>query len=119
MSGDCGWTKHDQYDTSHDFAAMLASLIPLGGQVAGIMHTQIDGVDSALAVLAEQWQGPKMVYAETGTIEPPDWVFENIVTPQQYLVQMRKWVEKYGVQIIGGCCGTGPEHIRALKEHLA
>ena len=24
-----------------------------------------------------------------------------------------------GVNIVGGCCGTGPEHIRALKTSVA
>ena len=29
----------------------------------------------------------------------------------------RQWVEQ-GARIIGGCCGIGPEHIRALNENL-
>jgi 5-methyltetrahydrofolate--homocysteine methyltransferase len=27
-----------------------------------------------------------------------------------------EFVERYGVSIVGGCCGTTPEHIRAIRE---
>src|SRR5690349_4329249 len=29
------------------------------------------------------------------------------------------FVERYGVSIVGGCCGTTPEHIRAITERCA
>src|ERR671922_2795643 len=29
------------------------------------------------------------------------------------------FVERYGVSIVGGCCGTTPDHIRAIKERCA
>ncbi|MDO5478778.1 MAG: homocysteine S-methyltransferase family protein [Clostridia bacterium] len=37
------------------------------------------------------------------------------VTPAEFAEEMKKAVKK-GVRIIGGCCGTTPEYIRALKE---
>jgi 5-methyltetrahydrofolate--homocysteine methyltransferase len=30
-----------------------------------------------------------------------------------------EFVERYGVSIVGGCCGTTPEHIRAIAERCA
>src|ERR687883_363864 len=30
-----------------------------------------------------------------------------------------QFVERYGVTIVGGCCGTTPEHIRAIHERCA
>src|ERR687884_594995 len=30
-----------------------------------------------------------------------------------------QFVERYGVTIVGGCCGTTPEHIRAIRERCA
>jgi len=33
-------------------------------------------------------------------------------------VEIEGWIKQYGVQIVGGCCGTGPEHIRALRDLL-
>ena len=35
----------------------------------------------------------------------------------EYVAYAREWVNA-GVQIIGGCCGIDPEHIKALKNNL-
>jgi S-methylmethionine-dependent homocysteine/selenocysteine methylase len=37
------------------------------------------------------------------------------VTPRAYLNWARDWVAR-GAQIVGGCCGVGPEHIAALRS---
>ena len=37
------------------------------------------------------------------------------VTPQAYLQWARDWVAR-GAQIVGGCCGVGPEYIAALRS---
>ena len=37
------------------------------------------------------------------------------LTPQDYLEYSKAWFES-GATIIGGCCGIGPEHIKALSE---
>lgn len=37
--------------------------------------------------------------------------------PERYLGFARQWVAS-GATIVGGCCGIGPEHIRALSEGL-
>ncbi len=39
------------------------------------------------------------------------------VTPEDFAAAAEK-IRSAGVNIIGGCCGTGPEHIRALAEML-
>ncbi len=38
------------------------------------------------------------------------------VGPQSIAEQLRMFVEKHGVNLIGGCCGTTPEHIRAIAD---
>ncbi|MBX7157533.1 MAG: methionine synthase [Verrucomicrobiae bacterium] len=37
-------------------------------------------------------------------------------TPESFAPQLRDWVEKGWLNIVGGCCGTTPDHIRALAE---
>lgn len=37
-------------------------------------------------------------------------------TPEQMAQEMKPWLEHHLVNVIGGCCGTTPEHIKALKE---
>lgn len=40
------------------------------------------------------------------------------MTPLEYLEYSKQWV-KNGATIIGGCCGIGPEHIKALRDWKA
>jgi len=112
------WKSNDSTTESLDFATLVKTLSPLGGQAAGIMHTQVNNIDPALEVLGKHWSGPKLAYAETGRLLVPDWSFEEICSPQDYAKEIEGWIKKHGVQIVGGCCGTGPEHIRALKSLL-
>ena len=112
------WKSDDNTTESLDFATLVKTLSPLGGQAAGIMHTQVNNIDPALEVLGKHWSGPKLAYAETGRLLVPDWSFEEICSPQDYAKEIEGWIKKHGVQIVGGCCGTGPEHIRALKSML-
>ncbi len=37
-------------------------------------------------------------------------------TPESLAPQLREWAEKGWLNIVGGCCGTTPEHIRAIAE---
>lgn len=39
------------------------------------------------------------------------------LTPDDYLVWANDWIER-GARIVGGCCGIGPEHIRAIRESI-
>jgi 5-methyltetrahydrofolate--homocysteine methyltransferase len=39
------------------------------------------------------------------------------VTPEDFAVAAEK-IHSLGVNIIGGCCGTGPEHIKAMVQKL-
>ena len=112
------WKNADSTTDTHDFATLVKTLSPLGGQAAGIMHTPVGNIGPALEVLGKHWSGPKLAYAETGRLIAPDWSFEEICSPQEYAKEVEGWVKKHGVQIVGGCCGTGPEHIRALKRLL-
>ncbi len=112
------WKNRDDTTDAHDFGAMVEALRPLGGQVAGIMHTRIEDTPPALRVLREHWDGPLLAYAETGSLILPDWRYEAVETPAEYAREVEGWIRDFGVQVIGGCCGTGPEHIRALRQML-
>ena len=101
-----------------DFGALVEAIAPLGGAAAGIMHSRVKDTGPALELLGRHWPGPKLAYAETGRLEKPDWIFQDICSPEVYAVEVERWITDYGVQIVGGCCGTGPEHIRILKERL-
>ena len=38
------------------------------------------------------------------------------LTPAELASWLRRFVTEYGVQIVGGCCGTTPEHLRSVVE---
>ena len=112
------WKNDDSPPISRDFGELVKAVAPLGGDAAGVMHSQVRDTGPALEILTRHWKGPKLAYAETGELEKPDWNFKEICTPNEYAAEIEGWINNYGVQIIGGCCGTGPEHIRILKDSL-
>ncbi len=112
------WKNTDDTTCAHDFGEMVDNLKPLGGLAAGIMHTRVEDTGAALEVLRQHWPGPLMAYAETGKLVLPDWRYEEVSSPQEYAAQIEGWIRNYGVQVVGGCCGTGPEHIRVLRQLL-
>lgn len=38
------------------------------------------------------------------------------LTPQELADYHRRFVTEYGVQVVGGCCGTTPAHLKAVAE---
>ena len=112
------WKNVKSKPPTGDFEELVKETVNLGLDAAGIMHSQVMDTEPAMEVMSRHWHGPKLVYAETGTLEKPDWNFKEICTPEKYSEVLKDWVSSHGVQILGGCCGTGPEHIRILKEQL-
>ncbi len=102
-----------------DFTGVADRILAHDGQVAGIMHSEIEATAPALDVLRERWSGPLMAYAETGRFIFPDWDFKKAISPDNYADIAADWVSNHGVTIVGGCCGTGADHIRALKERFS
>ena len=85
--------------------------------LVSIMHTLTEDIQPSLSVLKENWSGPMGVYAHSGEFIMPNWQFIDMISPEAYAVEAQKWLAQ-GVQVIGGCCGIGPKHIRMLKEVL-
>lgn len=82
-----------------------------------LMHVSLDVISEGLGTIREYFPDvPLGVYAEVGHYEAPNWVFVDL-SPEDYLKEARGWAEA-GVQIIGGCCGTNPDHVRALAKGL-
>ena len=100
-----------------EFERVLASLLPLEPAVVNIMHSEIVAVPDAIRILRTEWDGPIGVYPESGHFTRPDWNFVDIIPPADLVEEARIWTAG-GAQVLGGCCGTGPEHIRALGDAL-
>lgn len=82
-----------------------------------IMHTTVDDTGPGLEIVRQNWSGTFGAYAHFPRQGGPD-PEPRPVDPQRYLEYAKGW-SKQGACIIGGCCGTTPGHIRALKEWLS
>ncbi|MBV9534068.1 MAG: homocysteine S-methyltransferase family protein, partial [Solirubrobacterales bacterium] len=38
--------------------------------------------------------------------------------PEPFAATLGQFVERYGISVVGGCCGTTPDHIRALVQRV-
>jgi S-methylmethionine-dependent homocysteine/selenocysteine methylase len=56
-------------------------------------------------------------YANAGSVDDRMGWRSEPGRAERYATLARTWVEA-GATIIGGCCGTGPEHVAALADHL-
>lgn len=105
---------------THDgdlFQRAAATLEKMGIEALLVMCLPGLAVPGVLPWLREATSLPLGVYANTGRFANPGWDFTLADTPDEYCAYAREWV-KEGAQIVGGCCGTGPEHIRELVREL-
>ncbi len=77
----------------------------------------VPDITLALRELSNGYGKPMGGYAHVGRFDPPDWMFTDEYPPDKYLAACREWAA-LGAQVLGGCCGTTPMHIEALKNGL-
>ena len=66
-----------------------------------------------LEVLARKSSFPISAHPNAGL---PNAFGEYDETPEQMAEQIKEYLDKKLVNIVGGCCGTSPEHIRAIAD---
>ena len=81
--------------------------------------TGVDAMAACLDTLSRSTSLPIGCFPNAGS---PDlasgvWRFDSTMTPERFAHEGLTWVQA-GAQIVGGCCGTGPAHIRALRDLL-
>lgn len=103
--------------SDRDFRELLEAIDGLAVGVVGIMHSEVPDIAPGLEAVRERWAGPLAVYPESGYFTMPNWQFVDIISTDDLVAEARGWREM-GVQIIGGCCGIGPEHIEALHAAI-
>jgi len=68
--------------------------------------------------LGENWPGPVSVVPNAGLPELVDGQTVYPLGAREMADWMARFVEEDGIGIVGGCCGTTPDHIRALDAML-
>lgn len=99
----------------------LDARLPLDADVLCIFHSTIEDTNQAIPVVRSKWKGTLGAYPEAGrkdyTQAFADPNAENPHTLDEWVATARRWTDN-GVQVIGGCCGMGLDHIRALDGKL-
>ncbi|MGV1042208.1 homocysteine S-methyltransferase family protein [Clostridium perfringens] len=109
----CSFTLAYKKDIPNFIKNMVSTLEPLGVDALGINCTGYEEILIALDILKENTNLPIMIKANLGI---PKKVGEELVydkTLEEFKNLSKRALEK-GVNIIGGCCGTTPEYIRAI-----
>ena len=98
-----------------DIAAVCATLEPFPIFSLGLnCATGPADMASHIRYLGHQWPGRISCMPNQGLPEVVDGQTRYPMTPEEFVNQMSRFIEQDGVSIVGGCCGTTPEHVRRL-----
>lgn len=96
----------------------VAAVEPFAPLALGLNCIPPDGMTRTLPRLRRATARPIVAYAHIGNPEPVSgWSFSQSVSPEQYAEHAVRWVS-LGARAVGGCCGTTPGHIRALRRRF-
>jgi 5-methyltetrahydrofolate--homocysteine methyltransferase len=104
-----------------DISAVLTTLEALKVDVIGLnCSTGPEDMRDAIRFLGEYSPVPVHCIPNAGIPhQGPDGETVFPEEPGPLAEALGEFVERYGVSIVGGCCGTTPEHIRAIAERCA
>jgi len=101
------------HDETIPFIDNIQEAIKFGFEGMGIMHSSVDLIGDAIELIKANYDGLIMAYPDSGYFKSPNWQFEDVITPDHLTEFADQW-KQAGANIIGGCCGLGPEHTEAL-----
>ncbi len=103
-----------------DIGATLAILEPLGIDIIGInCSTGPDYMREPVRYLTSHTRLPISVIPNAGLPLNVDGCAIYPMTPVPMAEQLAEFVTEFGVNIVGGCCGTTPEHLREIVSRVA
>ncbi|MGH9812708.1 MAG: homocysteine S-methyltransferase family protein [Candidatus Acidiferrales bacterium] len=99
--------------TGETMAQAVATLEPLGADALLVNCAPPDDISAGIRELAGTAKVPFGAYPHIGRFDPPEWMFTDEYPPARYREVAAGWKQQ-GARILGGCCGTTPDHIAAL-----
>src|ERR1700761_1353694 len=101
-----------------DIQSVLTTLVALEVDVVGLnCSTGPEDMRDAIRFLGETSPLPVHCIPNAGLpLQGPDGETIFPEKPEPLAATLGEFVERYGVGIVGGCCGTDPNHIRATRE---
>ncbi|HEX3240953.1 MAG TPA: methionine synthase [Solirubrobacterales bacterium] len=103
-----------------DIQAVLTTLTALEVDVVGLnCSTGPEDMRDAIRFLGETSPLPVHCIPNAGLpLQGPDGETIFPEKPEPLAATLGEFVERYGVGIVGGCCGTTPDHIAAIRERV-
>jgi 5-methyltetrahydrofolate--homocysteine methyltransferase len=103
-----------------DIAAVLTTLEALKVDVIGLnCSTGPEDMRDAIRYLGEHSRVPVACIPNAGLpLQGPDGETIFPEKPEPLAQALGEFVERYGVRVVGGCCGTTPEHIGAIVKRV-
>jgi S-methylmethionine-dependent homocysteine/selenocysteine methylase len=92
-------------------------VLPIRPQAVLVNCLPVAQVPAALALLRAEAGAAALIgaYANAGRVEAGAWSMANGVSPDDYGRAAGGWIAQ-GADIVGGCCGTTPDHIAAVAR---
>ncbi len=102
-----------------EIAAALTALDPFPIDVIGMnCGTGPKQMAESLKYLCESSTLPVSVLPNAGLPEVKDGQQHYDETPESFVAQVEHFAKNFGANIVGGCCGTTPEHLKMVVERL-
>jgi 5-methyltetrahydrofolate--homocysteine methyltransferase len=100
-----------------EIGAALATLECFAPDIIGLnCATGPAEMNDAVRFLCQNATRPVSVLPNAGLPQNVGGHAVYALTPEELAKYHRSFVTEYGVQVVGGCCGTTPEHLKAVVE---
>lgn len=102
-----------------DIVSAMTTASPYGPAAFGInCATGPEDMEELLVALAAASPFPIICQPNAGMPRNVGGVSVYELSPEVFAERLAGFVDRFGVTIVGGCCGTTPEHIAALSRRL-
>ncbi|MBA2621814.1 MAG: homocysteine S-methyltransferase family protein, partial [Acidobacteria bacterium] len=102
-----------------EISAALTALEPFPIDVIGMnCGTGPKQMTESIKYLCENSPLPVSVLPNAGLPEVKDGAMFYDETPESFTKQVLHFAQDFGANIVGGCCGTTPEHLRLVVEQV-
>ncbi len=103
-----------------EIGAALASLECFRPYIVGLnCATGPEEMNDAVRFLCQNALEPVSVLPNAGLPQNEGGRAVYKLTPGELAAYHHRFITEYGVQVVGGCCGTTPEHLKAVVEACA
>ncbi|MCH7858791.1 MAG: methionine synthase [Candidatus Marinimicrobia bacterium] len=102
-----------------DMLTAIITLSPFPLDVLGLnCATGPKAMGAHVRTLSSSWKRPISVIPNAGLPQNIDGQMVYDLTPNELAHDLHHFVTDLGVNIVGGCCGTTPEHLKAVVDMI-